>query len=41
LVPNFTSTGFKVVQAPVALHKQLYDRLHEKLGTASEVEKGA
>merc|ERR1719453_2852122 len=31
IVPNFTDTGFKVVQAPKDLHKKLYDRLHEHL----------
>jgi hypothetical protein len=31
LVPNFTATGFKVMDAPKELHKALYDRLHEHL----------
>jgi hypothetical protein len=31
LVPNFTATGFAVVDAPKDLHKALYDKLHEHL----------
>jgi hypothetical protein len=31
IVPNFTETGFRVIDAPKALHKKLYDRLHTHL----------
>ena len=27
MVPNFTDTGFKVIQAPPHLHKKLYDAI--------------